>query len=191
MRFFKLLKPSLITLVALSFSPQAKANSLKVLKVETAEKSQFIYETIVQFEVISDPQVSRTVLEIHFDGTLRAPNKLNPDSLIAFNQDGSLLAFNMRLGVDIYNIYLAAATDDSATTFPSLNQLIGAQIKRVDSALNEQSFIITEISKNQLKFKYIGKEVSPNYFEFHANIENGEVIVDAIELKETIKSLGL
>jgi len=190
-RVFNFLKPSFLTLLALSFSPQANANSLKVLKVETAEKSQFIHETIVQFEVISDQQLSRTILEVRFDGTLRAPNKLNPDSLVLVNQDSSLLAFNMRLGVDIYNIYIATTKSDSVTTHLSLNQLIGAQIKKLDPALNEQSLILTGISENKITFKYIGKEVSPNYFDFHATIDDGKILIDANELKETLKSLGI
>ena len=191
MRIFNFSKPSLISFAILSFSLQVNANSLKVLKVQTVETSQFVHETIVQFEVISDPQVSRTVLEIHFDGTLRAPNNLNPNSLIAVNEDGSLLGFNMRIGVDIYNIYLAAARNESSITFPSLSQLIGAQIKELEPALNDQSFIITCISHSKITFKYIGKEVSPNYFDFHANVDGGKILIDANELKETLRSLGI
>jgi len=97
----------------------------------------------------------------------------------------------MRLGVGIYDVYIIDVTASHIIAFPTLKEIVGTQIQSVDEGLSNDSFILTKIEDHTLTFKYLGKEVSPNYFEFKANLKDGQLVIDKKHLKEVIQALNI
>jgi len=178
-----------VLLFAFNTHLQASEAGLKVLKVQTIEPVKHNKETTIQIEVGIARDSVNSVMEIHFDGTLTPPDRRNPESLVATSENGSVVGFNIRLGVDIYNVYLMAIQDDVLIVLPSLRKLVGRQIQSIDAGLNDRSFIVTDLNRDLLKFMYVGKERSHNYFEFYGVLKNGEVAIDTVNLKKTLEEL--
>jgi len=86
---------------------------------------------------------------------------------------------------------LCDVTSNYIIAFPSLKEIVGTQIQSIDGGLSNDSFILTKIEDHTLTFKYIGKEVSPNYFEFKGNLKDGQLAIDKKHLKEVIQALNL
>ena len=184
-------KISLCFALALTTPAQSTEATLKIININTKEISKYVKETSIQVGATFDSEISSSILNIRFDGTLTPPSKARPELLITSNSENSLLGFNMRLGVDIYNVYIIDVTSKHITAFPSLKDIVGTQIQSVDAALSNDSFILTKIEARTLTFKYLGKEVSPNYFEFKGDLENGKLLIDKKHLKEVIQALNL
>ena len=97
----------------------------------------------------------------------------------------------MRLGVDVYNVYIIDVSGKYIAALPTLKEIVGRQIQSVDASLSDDSFILKNIDDTTLTFKYVGKEISPNYFEFKGSIKDGQVTIDKKSLKSKILSLKL
>jgi len=174
-----------------TLNTQGSTPRLKVIKIESKEVREYVKETLIQVGVDFDPISGTSVIEVRFDGTLKPPEKLNPDILVATNKSNSILGFNMRLGVDVYNVYIIDVSGKYIAALPTLKEIVGRQIQSVDASLSDDSFILKNIDDTTLTFKYVGKEISPNYFEFKGSIKDGQVTIDKKSLKSTILSIKL
>jgi hypothetical protein len=168
----------------------AEAEELTVIKYNTEQKSDFVKETRIEIGVATKKETVNSIIQLQFEGSIRPPKRDEPGSLFVTNSNKSLIGFNMRLGDGIYDVYLANIENGRVIFFPSLKEVIGRQIQSVDSGLSDESFILTEANEYSLKFKYIGKEFSPNYFDFFAIIKNASIIVDKKSLFSALKTLG-
>jgi len=191
MKLLSVSKISLCFALALAAPAHSREATLKIINIETKEISKYVNETSIQVGAQFDSVNSSSVINIRFDGTITPPNKSNPGLLVASNSEKSMIGFNMRLGVGIYDVYIIDVTTNHIIALPTLKEIVGTQIQSVDEGLSNDSFILTKIEDHTLTFKYLGKEVSPNYFEFKGNLKDGQVVIDKKHLKEVIRALNI
>lgn len=191
MKLLSVSKISLFFAFSLAATAHGTEGTVEITNIETKEISKYVNETLIQVGAQFDSANSSSVLNIRFNGTITPPSKANPELLVASNLEKSMIGFNMRLGVDIYNVYIIDVTSNYIIAFPSLKEIVGTQIQSIDGGLSNDSFILTKIEDHTLTFKYLGKEVSPNYFEFKGSLKDGQLAIDKKHLKEVIQALNL
>ncbi len=160
-------------------------NQINVIKADSAK-----FNSSVELAMTSSEEGGRKIhVTIDSDGGLY--NRVNEATKVIKNKNGTIVGFTVREGLGIYGMCMVALKNDGTYSIvPNLEEVVGKQVKQVDVSLDPKSLVLDEINGDNLRFRYTGEEVSPNYFDVYACVIDGVVKVDIKRLKQSMPQEG-